>query len=473
MSDDDTKLTRPTGGCWMNPIFAKSLPSEAMCEKAREIYENADDCPIGAGLAGTMAEEGGMNIQNNVHWRRIRSLLDDPFIMKEPGQRMKRVYNIGIGIVAAVPFCFQEERGLVLYFSRSTADVDSLRHASNERCLLGSTDLIGANHVIRNARKESDERRENRHRKSLRTARKMFIKETKSLAAMVLNKEDIEELRKQRQREMEVSRGFAEKLGPRRLAARMSCAVHQFGKLIMKRIIISRRKWGGAKLNGPPRKSMIDCLFSGTGAFLTMLALLKMNQSLQVDGRIGFDAGWYTSTLCIVFALTPASVGQPRHIFLAHLWNMLVGLACREIPTTGDYGLPLMWVQALAVALGISGQAYIGNLHPPATGLSMIFASGPKWTWSTIVAVMLADTVVVIISMLYINLSERGQYPMYWVGLGWAGGGGTKGVVKSKVRSLRRSIAPASKQSHDGLRRRPLDGDQYKTSYGAISDLPV
>mmetsp|Transcript_31480 Transcript_31480/g.59989 ORF Transcript_31480/g.59989 Transcript_31480/m.59989 type:complete len:153 (-) Transcript_31480:523-981(-) len=152
---------------------------------------------------------------------------------------------------------------------------------------------------------------------------------------------------------------------------------------------------------------------------------------------------------------------------------MLVGLACREIPTTGDYGLPLMWVQALAVALGISGQAYIGNLHPPATGLSMIFASGPKWTWSTIVAVMLADTVVVIISMLYINLSERGQYPMYWVGLGWAGGGGTKGVVKSKVRSLRRSIAPASKQSHDGLRRRPLDGDQYKTSYGAISDLPV
>jgi hypothetical protein len=72
---------------------------------------------------------------------------------------------------------------------------------------------------------------------------------------------------------------------------------------------------------------------------------------------------------------------------------MLVGMAINLIPTgnvidfvewkliSSDYGMPLIWKEALVVSIGVSGQAYLGILHPPATGLSFSFATHDKWSW--------------------------------------------------------------------------------------------
>lgn len=489
MSDEDgTKLTRPNGGCWMDPAFAQSLPTSASREQAWELYSKAADCPPGAGLAGTMAEECGFH-NRHVHWRQIKGVLDDPFKQAEPHQRARRTLELGLGLVAAVPFSFVHDRGIVLYYSRSTANLEGLRSESNARCLMGSTDLIGATYAIKRARKESTELRKKKFHKSIRTVRRELLHGSHSLLALlVANTEHMEKLRLEKEREAALSvlanaDGWGLKGGRvDQLAHTIAEKAFSFGQTVLKRIRVSRKKWGGAKLNGPPRQSFSDCIFAFTGVFITMLAILHIARHDSFD----FEPGWYTSTLCIVFALTPAPVGQPRQIFSAHLWNMLVGLACRQIPT--NWGLSLLWVQALAVALGISGQAFIGILHPPATGLSMVFASDSQWTWSTIASVMMADSVVVVVSMLFLNLSEKEQYPMYWLGLG---SGGTMGYVRSKSRSLRRSVSTARnsasvsleniramistdrvEQSHDILRRRPCDGDQCNVSYGSFN-IPV
>ena len=88
--------------------------------------------------------------------------------------------------------------------------------------------------------------------------------------------------------------------------------------------------------------------------------------------------------LCLI-SRTPAPVGQPHQIIAAHVWNMLVGMAINLIPTgnvidfvewklvSSEYGMPLIW--------NVSGQAYLGILHPPATGLSFSFATHDKWSW--------------------------------------------------------------------------------------------
>ncbi|KAL7536995.1 hypothetical protein ACHAXR_007527 [Thalassiosira sp. AJA248-18] len=453
MSDDGRKLTRPNGGHWMDPAFGQSLPSEELIEKAWELDREAGDCPPGAGLPGTMAEEGGL-ANRNIHWRQIKSLLNDPFIQRESGRRMERLYELGIGLVAAVPFNSLNQRGIVLYYSRSTADVEQLRSASNQRFMLAFTDLIGANFGIRMVREESTALRRNLFLEAIKKVRKELLHDqSSSLATMVMDKERMEELKKKRE---EAAQSPEEHdLIPRvdRLAVTFAKRAYTVGKSFLRRANNSRKKWRGAKLHGPPRQALDDCLFTFLGSFLTMLTVLKIAKSLEeADGDFAFDGGWYSSTLCIVFALTPAPVGQPRQIFMAHLWNILVGMACREIPTGGfsdfmewsgappdaEYGLPLIWVQALAVGLGISGQAYIGILHPPATGLSLTFASKPQWTWTTIVSVMLADFTVVAISTVYLNLSEKKQYPLYWLGLGWEGSGGSVGIAKSKIRSVRR-----------------------------------
>lgn len=361
---------------------------------------------------------------------------------------MERLVELGVGLVGAVPFSFQDERGIVLYFSRSTANVELLRARRNERYLIGSTDLIGANFSIRKARKESSEARKDLLRKSVQKVRKELLNENKhSLSSMVFNTEDMQKLREQRRRE--AAQSVDEHILPRvdKFAVQMAKKAFTFGKRMARLANNSRRKWRGAKLHGPPRQSFSDCLTSFIGVFLTMLTILKIAKSVRTDSKFDFDGGWYSSTLCIVFALTPAPVGQPRQIFAAHLWNILVGLACRQIPDGGyddfmegsGYGLPLIWRQALAVALGVAGQAKLGILHPPATGLSMTFASKAQYSWATIASVMLTDAVVVVMSMVMLNLEAKKQYPLYWLGLGWEGTGGTIGFVRSKARSVRRT----------------------------------
>merc|ERR1711957_516030 len=186
----------------------------------------------------------------------------------------------------------------------------------------------------------------------------------------------------------------------------------------------SRRKWKGCHLHGPPCQPFSTSLFSFVGVFLAMLAVLKLEKAFKMgESGFHFHASWYTSTLCIVFALTPAPVGQPRQIILAHLWNIIVGMACKQIPHGGfgdfmewgragpdaTFGMPLIWIQAPAVALGVSGQTKLGILHPPATSLSFAFAT--EFGWSTIAPIMLVDVVVIIISVLILNLSEKKQYP--------------------------------------------------------------
>jgi len=225
----------------------------------------------------------------------------------------------------------------------------------------------------------------------------------------------------------------------------MKKKIIKFGKWTWKRINNSRKKWRGAKMHGPPRQSFMDCAGVTFGVFFTMLTVLKIANTLNnsADPEFKLDGGWYASSLCIIFALTPAPVGQPRQIFAAHLWNMLVGLAIRQIPTgTTD---SLLWKQALAVSIGVSGQAKLGVLHPPATGLSYAFVSSNKYSWGTIASVYLADAVVVALSMLILNLSKKKQYPLYWLGFGWEDTGGSIGYVHGKVKSsAKKLLSPRS-----------------------------
>lgn len=137
-----------------------------------------------------------------------------------------------------------------------------------------------------------------------------------------------------------------------------------------------------------------------------------------------------------------------------------MGMAVKQIPDGGfehfsewssagpdaTYGLPLIWKQSLAVAIGVSGQAFIGILHPPATGLSFAFATHDKWSWGTMVSVFLADLIMVVFAMMYINVSEKKQFPLYWLGLGWSNSEGSIGEINRRAKMLRTRMTGASKK---------------------------
>jgi hypothetical protein len=68
-------------------------------------------------------------------------------------------------------------------------------------------------------------------------------------------------------------------------------------------------------------------------------------------------------------------------------------------------------------------------------------------------AVLVTDAAVILLSVLMINLSEKGQYPLWWVGFGWENSGvnlttmaaKTTRWTRSKVLVKSNSMNPSSK----------------------------
>jgi len=170
-----------------------------------------------------------------VHWRQIKSLLDDPFVQRGSGKRMEKLFELGVGLVAAVPFQFQEQRGLVLYYARSTAKTELLRAPSNERYMKASADLIGANICIRKARQESANFRKGMFKEAVRKAKTELLgKDSKSgFASMILNEEDMKKLKLERDHAQDEDELHLPRVD--RFCVKMGKMVVKFGKKAVKR----------------------------------------------------------------------------------------------------------------------------------------------------------------------------------------------------------------------------------------------
>ncbi|KAL7464331.1 hypothetical protein ACHAXS_004661 [Conticribra weissflogii] len=466
-SSDGLTITRPSGGHWMNPSFMQSV---VFPEKATEVNESAPNCAPGESLAGTLFKEsyswgGRVTGNRKVYWRQLKSLIDDPFIQHGNDDRMTKIRELGIGLVATVPFTLQGRNGIVMFMSRSTACIERLRAPENERYLISATDLIGAAFAIRIPRRNCAKIRSDLFRSAVeKVKRELRSKKPRNFADVVLEvayrrREDrfsfLERIKDSGEEQdtpqcvpqiasktsfgsqsSKIPDAWRRALSPcEAFAQNASDAIRFFAHHVTVKLKNSIRKYRGAGVLAPPRHSLVESLTIFVGVFLVMLALVGFNQFLGVlEPDLTYEGAWYASSICIIFALTAAPVGQPRQIFLAHTWCILVGFVFQQIPTGGFEklanvsdisnvervpGLPLTWKQAFSTAFGISGQAYLGIIHPPASSLAFIFASEPAWKFKNLLPLLGGDVIMVIMSMIILNLGEDTQYPMYWLGLSW------------------------------------------------------
>jgi len=414
-----------------------------------------------------------------------------------------RVY-LGIGIVATVPFSYHGRNGIVLFMSRSTCSVDRLRSTANENFLIAAADLIGASFAIRIPRKEVANIRKEMMRSAVRKLMSL-IKTNKGrhLGSIVQN---------MRSEGMQPSDSFANVLfkkcsdvtdrvedaqgvkvsqsSIRRSERPWRHPVHSatvFGRSgwssmstiaqrVSRRIVNSIRKWEGARMKGPARMSAPDCAIIFIMVTLAMLTILRMNDAFEDANpdniyKWHLNGGWYASTMCIVFALSSAPVGQPRQIIGAHIINALVGLAFQQIPSTpamdnfsdfaklppGQRGMPLFWKESFAVGVGVSLQAWLGVMHPPATGLAFSFANTNRYQLSNLAVVMLADVMLIVLATVLLNLRKNKQYPIFWFGMNWNYPSGKMHQLTSKTRNTtaelteritRRNIRMRQPQDH-------------------------
>lgn len=414
---DGLKVSRPESGHWMDPLFIHTCLNP---ELARKVNENALDCAPGESLAGllfTRTSKSWKYEQSKVYWRLINSMFNDPFIEQGPDKRMNKLHDIGIGVVATVPFRFQRRSGIVIFMSRTTVDTVLLQSKKNEEFILGATDLIGATYAIQEARKDISIDKSVRLRSAVENVKasirvKKHSESGKSIFAMsVLAAMAASRTSNDKQQSM-VEEGTLEQLVSLSLLSKdgkggnnqqsfvespnLNTKEEKLGHLralaidLINHLRKSVLKWQGAGLKAPPRQDWQESFIAFIGIFITMLALDRVDVSLK-DLLHNFEPGWYAGTLCIVYSLTSAPVGQPSQIVLAHLWCSLVGLAFERIP------IPKFVKIALSTAFGVSGMASLGIMHPPAISFAYVFAQKKSYTYYSILMILLGGELCVFI----------------------------------------------------------------------------
>ncbi|KAL3798852.1 hypothetical protein HJC23_004640 [Cyclotella cryptica] len=468
LSSHHQTLTRPPGGYWIDPSFLL-LPHPPLLGSA---IVHAADVAIGESLPGILFHDLGNTLlsttkstsRRRVHWRQLEGMSHDPFLQRDPDERMESLVEMGIGYVGAVPFSSsssssqQPLSGLVLFYSRSTVDVDLMRSESNERYLVACGDFIGAAWALRGPRMECSRIRREVFRSAVMKVREAIRKERRKtlksllgdaeealgrgeITLSILEEEwEIGQLMEDEEKEQKKKRAENEEEEQKQKKKDawkkwewdnstnqkelMIDWIRYTKSRLKRRIYNSIRKWMGAGLHRPPRQPLFECLCIFLRVFLVMMTLLMVNHSMPHDSW-SYDAGWYSGSLCILFSLTAAPVGQPRQILLAHVWNGLVGYAIQQIPTHKfadvweSDKVPLFWKQSLSVALGVAGQAYFGFIHPPATGLSFSFASPKMFGMKDLAMILLGDLVLISSAVFILNWDETKQYPLFWFGSSW------------------------------------------------------
>ena len=160
--------------------------------------------------------------------------------------------------------------------------------------------------------------------------------------------------------------------------------------------------------------SFVDTLWSFGGAFIAMLVLAYINTGLWGREEQGLLIGSFGASAMLVFGAPHAPFAQPRNVVGGHMVSAMVGVFVQQ-----HFGGDPWLASALAVALAVSAMHVTATLHPPggATALIAVVGSPELKAFGyeyALFPVGVSVAIMVLVGVLYNNLSERRSYPVYW-----------------------------------------------------------
>ncbi|WP_210395146.1 HPP family protein [Motiliproteus sediminis] len=165
---------------------------------------------------------------------------------------------------------------------------------------------------------------------------------------------------------------------------------------------LQKIKGEGAEL--PPKSSLLPVMIAGLGSFILIASLAGLASSFEATLVLGS----FGASCVLVFGFPDAPFSQPRNILAGHTLSSLVGLLCLT------YLGPAWWSMALAVSLAVMLMMATRTVHPPAgSNPVIVFLAQPAWDFLLFPTVVGALGIV-LVALLYNNLSREGSYPQYW-----------------------------------------------------------
>jgi CBS-domain-containing membrane protein len=152
------------------------------------------------------------------------------------------------------------------------------------------------------------------------------------------------------------------------------------------------------------RPDLIGLVKSAIGSFIAIafvawLAMLVAEPLLL--GSLG-------ASCVMLFAFPDLPFSQPRNVIGGHLLASLIGLACLHYLGTA------WWVMPVALSLAIFLMVALGVVHPPAGSNPIIIFLGQS-NWGFLIFPTLTGVVVIVlVALVYNNLTRKTSYPIYW-----------------------------------------------------------
>ncbi len=154
----------------------------------------------------------------------------------------------------------------------------------------------------------------------------------------------------------------------------------------------------------PARAPWRQILLAWTGGFLAIAVvayLADFSNTALVLGSFG-------ATCVLVFGFPDSPFSQPRNIVAGHFISSFVGLCVLTL--LGNE----WWCVALAVGTAIAFMQITRTVHPPAgSNPVIVMLTEPAWQF-LITPTLIGALLLVLVAVVFNNLSKGRSYPKYW-----------------------------------------------------------
>ena len=309
-------------------------------------------CAPGVGLAGCLWSAASSGNQA-LTWHHLQLMSSDPELPADPRTVAAAAC---FGAATGVLFDVSRTRGIVVLFTRSTADLKRLQSAPNEIYLNTCANLCGSVASATRAGRALDVHREGGETtKRLRMLR--ALTKTGLLSAKSANSQ------------------------PERSHWLTRCGMAGRSYL---------SKFGGAGAPALAPASWDHAIFSFVGAALTHVLIGALDDAIAFitnDPHSHIQLGALGALMTMHFAAFNSPLAQPRNVIGGNAIAAVTSFCFVRsglLDATSPLALPVSIGRALLPATAIGLMQLLGLTHPPAGGIALLVASSPEactWQW--------------------------------------------------------------------------------------------
>jgi len=178
----------------------------------------------------------------------------------------------------------------------------------------------------------------------------------------------------------------------------------------LNRLLSLPAKLRGQQTSRPPRANTSHIALSALGAFLAIgviAAASKSPNEMLIMGSFG-------GTCVLLFGFPDSPFAQPRNVIVGHTLSYAAGLIVAKL--LGAH----WWSLGIALGISIAVMMLLGTVHPPAGANPVIIYlsfhymhADPGWH-SIFFPALLGSTALVVVALLFNNLTRDEAYPRYW-----------------------------------------------------------